>query len=55
MSNGSDFSTFGKDQTAKLPKNKTREHWDTHTLMDGIRMESATASRENPDGCDNMN
>ena len=43
LSDGSYFSTFGKDETVKLPDNTKREHWDTH--MDGIRMESATASR----------
>ena len=40
LSNGSDFATFGTDETTKLPDNITRER-----LVDGIRMESATASR----------
>ena len=31
LSNGSDFSTFGKDETAKLPEKTVREHWDTRT------------------------
>ena len=36
-SNGGDFATFGTDEIAKLP--------ETHTLVDGIKMESTTASR----------
>ena len=30
LSNGSDFSTFGKDETTKLPENTMRERWETH-------------------------
>ena len=33
LSNGSDFSTFGKDESVKPPDNTTREHWDAHLWM----------------------
>ena len=40
LSNGSDFATFGTDETAELPDNIVRERWETHTcgwLQDGER------------------
>ena len=40
LSSGSGFSTFGKDETAKLPDNTTTEHWDVRTCgwyQDGER------------------
>ena len=39
-SNGSDFATFGTDETTELPDNITRERWETHTCgwyQDGER------------------
>ena len=34
---------IGTDETTKLPDNKMRERWE-HTLVDGVRMESAIGS-----------
>ena len=57
LSNGSDFSTFGKDETAKLPDNTTREHWNTHThthswMASGWR--APLLHEQVPDRCDNL-
>ena len=54
LNNGSDFSTFGTDETTMIPDNIMRERWETHTYgrhQDGRQRLCFT---QVPDGCDSL-
>ena len=53
MSNGSDFASFGTDETTKLRDNTTRERWETHLWM-GSGCGAPLLHEQAPDGCDSL-